>query len=510
MYEGEDGNAIDLLYMIPSDSPNGVKVIIPVKFEDRHSFLQKIKQQLCYFEDVFFKVNVAGVIIPNTFNIVRADDFQISDMSQDLHLHICLDNVYYPIDYDELGIPRIQIPVGLRFSLRDGIFPIPNRESLKYSKEAKAIITAKIKEVADYFMIEYNRSISSSATFSEVYEFYRDSAREVTINGKAIDITAIKGLTSIKMLSPSIPGIKLLNLQNLVLKSSFLLNDYDAIYEISNSKMRLLKYSERKITYTDLINHPIYVIGEHEKLPIVMREYLKQENRHKTAYVVRKVRSAPLRGNGSYHNPISNYISTLSLGSYPRSQWRQIITEYQSIRDAVLSRMIDIDSVIIPEQWIEDRKKRRVQASTVGGSRRIKLTGEINCKVADKLERYVQNQNCKFVSTVLDISKISKYRRLTVYTTHDRKSDLDNLYQAFGTTVRFITLSDREMKVIENVNIHNLMPYSEFMKGENKPFKRIITAYLIREMISENEATFTRIDKVRRLSRSLAEKLICY
>ena len=63
------------------------------------------------------------------------------------------------------------------------------------------------------------------------------------------------------------------------------------------------------------------------------------------------------------------------------------------------------------------------------------------------------------------------------------------------------------MKVIENVNIHNLMPYSEFMKGENKPFKRIITAYLIREMISENEATFTRIDKVRRLSRSLAEKL---
>ncbi len=54
MYEGEDNNTIDLLYQVNTDMGNGVKVIIPVKYYDKYDFVSKTKEQLAYFESVYF------------------------------------------------------------------------------------------------------------------------------------------------------------------------------------------------------------------------------------------------------------------------------------------------------------------------------------------------------------------------------------------------------------------------------------------------------------------------
>ena len=45
MYEGEDVNTIDLLYEIETTERNGVKVIVPVKYQDQYQFRKKIKEQ---------------------------------------------------------------------------------------------------------------------------------------------------------------------------------------------------------------------------------------------------------------------------------------------------------------------------------------------------------------------------------------------------------------------------------------------------------------------------------
>jgi hypothetical protein len=129
MYEGEDTNTIDLLYEKPTEERNGVKIIIPVKYGDTYNFKRKIKEQLCYFESVYFDVPEDSSIT-NEFIISRHEHFQFSELSTDNNLHICLDNVYYPLDFTKLGIDRIQFPVALRFSLSDGLYPTPNRESI--------------------------------------------------------------------------------------------------------------------------------------------------------------------------------------------------------------------------------------------------------------------------------------------------------------------------------------------------------------------------------------------
>lgn len=129
MYEGEDTNTIDLLYETPTKERNGVKVIIPVKYKDHYIFKNKIKEQLCYFEDVYFDVPGDSKIV-NDFSIIRHKDFQFSEMCNDTKIHICLDNVYYPLDYSKLELKTIYLPIALRFDLTEGLFPTPNRESI--------------------------------------------------------------------------------------------------------------------------------------------------------------------------------------------------------------------------------------------------------------------------------------------------------------------------------------------------------------------------------------------
>lgn len=60
MYEGEEVNTIDLLHEKETDKPDGTKVVIPVKYSDRDLFYTKIKEQLAYFENVYFDVTVGG------------------------------------------------------------------------------------------------------------------------------------------------------------------------------------------------------------------------------------------------------------------------------------------------------------------------------------------------------------------------------------------------------------------------------------------------------------------
>jgi len=122
LYESDDeDNKIDLLTETPTTEKNGVKIIVPVKYSDRHTFIESIKEQLAYFEGVYFD---CGTEIKNDFQIIRHTDFQWSDLCPDNNMHLCLDNVYYPLDFTKLGISPLYFPIGLRFSLTDGIKPL--------------------------------------------------------------------------------------------------------------------------------------------------------------------------------------------------------------------------------------------------------------------------------------------------------------------------------------------------------------------------------------------------
>jgi len=512
MYEGEDVNTIDLLYSEPTTECNGVKMILPVKWQDITEFTNKISEQLAYFENVYF--NVQG--INNDFFIHRNDIFQFSELSEETELHICLDDVYYPLDFDKLGIDRIEIPVGLKFSLSSGLFPTPNRESLHYNKDSKKVITDKISELADYIVDKYNESISNTTNIKEVFDYYHSGNKCVTIIDKTCEISQLLKFTTKKVVEPKLLGIELLDLKSLYKQRDYILGEYENVYKLSRNKVSECKNSwHKRISIFDVTKNKHYIftgiLGANKR--IYMKELLNTGTSYNSSdyLFVKKKISYSL---GDRHSTGSNtYYQILDLGIYNKKEWRQRIQEFQKIQEMYCSYFINLDDITIPKSWLDARKTVKTKGlsnsrTDANGKRIIKLQGEIVGKIGVNLERYNDGRKCKFVSVTKELSKISKEPNLIIYTHHDGYLKLDPLYQILEKqSVKIMTFSSREMNILKDLKIHNLINYDKFMEGNNKPFKRIITAHLIYNLVNKYKNTFNNMSKLNGVCTNLYNKL---
>jgi len=502
MYEGEDTNTIDLLYEAPTDQPNGVKVIIPVKWGDRYSFTEKIKEQLAYFESVYFDVDG----ISNDFTIIRHEHFQFSPLASDRYMHICLDNVYYPIDFGKLEIDRIFLPVGLRFSLTDGIFPTPNREAIRYTQEAKNIILNKLKQAADYFIEKYNENIQETEDLKVIIDHFHNKSRHITFGKSSWDVNPLSRFSTISFKAPSLKGIKLLDLQQIVRAQDYILGEYDAKFFVNSKVMRDAKRYYNP-TAINRLPKTVYVYYS-DKISGVKKDYLKSLQHREEALIVRKARSFPLRRKSAV-NDYDNYYSILKLGNYPKSQWRAVIQEFQSIIDSYVKTFVNIDEIVVPQSFIDSRKKNTV--TTISGGpkqRRLKLKGEIVCKQAQVLERWVDGKQCKWVSTIYDMSKFHQNKFVLVYGKQGDAEQMDKWFKATRShNVEFAILSERELKIVKDLELHNLIPFSKFMEGKNKPFQRIATACAIDQLRDKYRAVFNKSQHLEQISSDLHKKI---
>jgi hypothetical protein len=509
MYEGEEVNSIDLLHETPTDQPNGVKVTIPVNYHDRHDFVRKTKEQLAYFENVYF--NVLDGEVSNDFTIHRSEHYQASSLSRDSWLHICLDNVYYPLDFTRLGIDRISIPVGLRFSLTDGLFPTPNRESIRYTKEAKDIILAKISKMVDHFITKYNETVADSDDFMAVLRYHATNRRYVDVPGKNtnFDLSDLVKHGSVLIASPKVSSLKKLDLQKLVRNKEYILGEYDKKFELYNGRMSQVKSYWR--SGVDVINRndePHYFYSE--KISGAMKDYIKSiapKSRH--AYFIRKVKTFKL-GGLTKMNDYDTYMKLLDLPNYPRTEWRELITEFQAVLASLTKTFINLDEMVIPQAFLDSRKKQKGITVTVGGTkvRRVKLEGEVIGRYAVELERYVDGKNSKLVSKIYSLAEMHKYNKLVIYGSQADIATMDKLYASVNKNkVELAVFSERELKTLATINVHNLIPLSKFMEGKNKPFKRIVTAYLIQKLHNSFSRSFIRREKIGLISTDLCEKM---
>ncbi len=465
MYEGEEVNSIDLLHETPTDQPNGVKITIPVDYYDRHDFVRKIREQLAYFENVYF--NVLDNEVRNDFTIHRSEYYQASSLSRDSYLHVCLDNVYYPLDFSKLGIDRIQIPVGLRFSLTDGLFPTPNRESIRYTKEAKDIILAKIGKMVDHFITKYNETVADTDDFIAVLRYHATNRRYVNVPGKDInfDLTDIVKHGTVLIASPKVSSLKKLDLQKLVRNKEYILGEYDKKFELYNGRMSQIKsYWRNGVDIINRNDEPHYFYSE--KISGAMKDYIKSiAPRGRHAYFIRKVKTFKL-GSLTKMNDYDTYMKLLDLPNYPRTEWRELIAEFQTVLASLTSTFINLDEMVIPQAFLESRKKQKGITVTVGGTkvRRIKLEGEVIGRYLVDLERSVQDKNSKLVSKIYGLAEMHRYEKLVIYGTQADISTMDKLYSIINKSkVELAVFSERELKTLSTVDVHNLIPLTKFI-----------------------------------------------
>ena len=507
MYEGEDVNTIDLLYETPTDQPNGVKVIVPVSWRDKYEFKNKIREQLAYFESVYFDVED----INNDFTIVRHQYFQFSELAKDNNLHICLDNVYYPMDFNKLGIERIGLPVALRFSLTDGIFPTPNRESIRYTQEAKVVILKRLQEAADYFIQKYNETISDTEDVRQIVEYFNTDRREIKFGTSSWDVHPLANFATIKIAEPKFKGTVLIEPARIAKIQEYILGEYEAKFVVTKSAMRDAKHYYQ-ITSVRRMAKTVYVY-EGERVPGIKKDYIKNLHGGKWEedHVFRKVKTFKLRPKpGGMVQAYDNYYNILNLRNHPKAQWRQLIQDFQLIVKSLVSTFIDLDTLEVPQTFVDSRKKQRIsagKASGVPGVRRIKLKGEMVCKQAEGLERWVDGKQCKWVSKIYDMATFHKNKFILVYGKQEDAEKMDQWFKATRNhNVELAILSDRELKLVSGIELHNLMPFSKFMEGKNKPFERIATGCLIDQLRDDYRAVFSNNVHLQKISTDLYQK----
>ena len=510
MYEGEDVNTIDLLYEVATDMVNGVKIIIPVKYYDRTAFINKSREQLAYFENVYF--DFMDEEIKNDFVIFRGEHFQFSELVEDNRMHICLDNVYYPIDFEKIGIKNpLQFPIALRISLTDGLYPTPNREALRYTQEGKQIILDKIELVADYFVNKYNESNDDEDNLQSIMDYLSSKNRYMVSFNKKYNLNELVPFSKSVIKTPKIKGVEKLNLGNIWTNNTYWLGEYDTKMRIYNGKTssidnRYCHEWEPKL----LKNNKVYVYSG-AKLPGIKKDYIKSITSKDKCLIVRKHKTFKLdryRKDGGW---TLNYYKILDLENHPVSEWRQLIKEFQHIISLLTKDFIDLDKLVVPQTFIDARKKIKPQMVLANGqiaSRKVKLVGEIVGKQAVPLLRYVDGKNCKWESTTYKLESLYKTPLLTVYGLEGDIEVMDKLYHIIsGKYIRFVYFSSREIENVKKLNLHNWMSFDEFMKGENKVFKRTVTAYLIKKLKDDNRSTFDRISSFKDVNFSFYKKL---
>ena len=506
MYEGEDTNTIDLLYEKPTTEGNGVKVIIPIKWSDRGDFTKKIKEQLAYFEHVYFNVDD----ISNNFLIHRSQIFQFSELSSDNYLHVCLDDVYYPLDFQKLGIDKIEIPVGLRLNLTDGVFPTPNRESLRYTPEAKKAILDKIVRFANIMTQRYNQSVTVDSDVYAVLKYYTSNSRYVKMFGKDFDYNQLVKFATATLATPTIPGVNTLKLNTLAnIAFSSLLSNYRRSYKYENSRMYEIKYDDKwssGVAWDEPKRRHYLLNGDmrgHKKA--YLRE-LADNHKDRTIYFIKqRAENKRVKLMGS-----QGYKELLKLNNYPKNQWRAVIKEWQHIEKLLLANVVDADAIVVPQNWIDAKTQAKVKKmKATKAAKGEKLEGDFNCKIAESLLRYNDGRNCKFVAGRLNTKDIEEGSTVYIYTDHDNFMLLDKMYEdTKKLDIKYATLSQREIKIIEDSGetIDNLVSYDDFVKG-HELFVKIVTAVRIHRFIKEYDSVFARGSYLKQVNTELATDL---
>lgn len=519
MRKGDEGHEIDLLFSVPTTERNGTTVEVALKnnsYSEKDLFHNKICEQLCYFEGVYFQDSFMN-IRNEDITIIKHEDWKYSTLSTDSRLHLCLDNVYYPLDFHKLGIDTINIPIGLNFKVSEGIIPIPNRESIRLTPHIKQLIMGKIKKVADYFANLYNEKVGTEhENFLDFYEAYTGTNEHVEVQNIGFDISSIGKHSHIELEKPKLKGIQVLDLKKTIGIRE--LEDMFAEYRIS-ARIAYDKFTTKDTDSRiwELVRSRKTVILSDELPTKVMQDWLKYK--YPNSYIVSK-RGGYFRRLGKlsslkfyssqFRSNEDSYISILGLKRSQISTWRQAIQEYQEIQKSLVSNFIPISSIIPSQEWLEQRAKNRKVAISQRASKE-QIYPWVN------YPSYKQGENpCIFkkIDKPPMIKDLHKLPALMIYSTE--KKDLYPIYLLDKNKVSKIVpmlVSKTDYDKLEKYEIHNWLSIDKFMKGKTKPFSRYCTAFVISKMIKDHDHFFKNFKYIENLRRDVvatAEELEKY
>jgi hypothetical protein len=512
VHKGEERPRIEKLYDIPTDKHNGSKVKVYIKPGALNIFREEIRRQLCYFDNIYF-INCA---MDNEYIVYQGDHFMYRNKNQySTSLHISLGKVAYPINWEEMHMTPIALPLALKFNITD-LRITPNRESLVYDEDIKK----KIKEKIDLLMNElveiYNstRQQGTDDIFffmkerEEVKRIYFDEEKKSFISleylpnsykSKLIDIefTPLKGVCEV----PKDPFF--------IFKIEKFINSNGTIKEYHYSK-----------------NIKDYILSRR-----VFRYRKDNINKIKNKYLGEKYNEVPLleRKSNTYHTykdylfptdikygrspfgppKIAGQFSTNNI-KVPKFRIATIKKYKQIMTDVIVKLTESYDRFEVDSEWIKKRKEvQKTEALLRKQKRENKiLIYNVENRGDNEKEEWEVYRLEELNSLVIYGSKEDKdlLRQVHSMLLHskslrsERRSNSTRVYNAhqIGNTQKWKTVDKALVFYTSKTNLEkvkelpNVINVHKFMEGNHRVFRRYATLL----MLQKNKFISNIIDKV--------------
>jgi hypothetical protein len=409
VHKGEKAPRIEKILDIPTTERNGTEVKLAIRSNDLYSFTQEIQRQLSYFDNVYVDDSTNfNLHLNNDYKIYEGDNFLYRNKSGYSNtLHIVLGKVAYPINWDEIQMRSISLPIGVKFKIGE-LSVTPNRESLKYNEGTRTLIKARIQVVIDELNALYNKQVENTCNF---YEYIASRSKEKILyldDAKEVGIKLNNGIPGIKLNTVSFIPFDAVNIDTPSYDRQFFF-EYSCVKTIE--KGRLSKKETEYNLYTLLnSNRIVYRIsGELNKWKTL---YIQDMHLGQPIYLVTKRKTT-----------LKDYKALLPLAK-DKSLWREQIKAYQTVlEEALVERSHSYDRVVVPDEWIKDYKKGLKTGSWVDP--------RIVRKANQQIHSFRLDENAKkWDKFDVKVSELSKFRGIVIYGSHEDKGAIVRVCKA--------------------------------------------------------------------------------
>lgn len=489
VHEGVKKPRVDLLIEEGTEERNGTEVKIYIKNErDRASFIAACKSELVYFDNVYLDGG-DFYSFDNEYTILEYSTFNYRDSnSYSKQLHCILGKVAYPINWEELGISPINIPVGLRFKIGE-LQITPEREKLRYVdvevekgvfKSTKQIILDRIKEFKDEITTLYNKElVTEFEDYEEYLAYNRNTFASIKLqNGQELNVSSIVTRKEAKFLPLS-------EYIGKIPENPFYA--YKTIWEYNHQRKsreynRILSYNRLR---ENLHVFPSKIGKYTTKKQAFMFEYARDITNDSTFYTFKKHERGTNYTKREWIKEQLHYLGIpIKSKKYDYSK-TNALKQYKLFNDWVeseLSRFVfDYDDIEIPQPWLKkyaeehSRKYNIKEGSFIVYNYGRATIGEKEYVTLEELDKFTGFILYGFEANEELLRNFRILLSCSKYGTKNQYLDWINSKQC-----RIYKTAQKNEKHFVSLSRRNAIHVEDFM-GNNKIFKRFATAALIEQ-----------------------------
>ncbi len=500
MHKSDGVPQIDLLTTKLVDLPNGTTIKVFIKgWSDRRDFENKTKQQLAFFENVYF--NVDGRANFNEMKLLKGKTFTISTL-EDRGLRIKLGPVSYPIDWSVINsqVPTLKgleynhpfSDIAINFNIGE-LAITPNRESILYNKDTVKNLVARFTEFQKEIIDLYNGQDHEY----ENLQMYIDAlnAPKLRLNGRYYNVKDFLNIAGVKAITPK---IKDLGMTIRINHTAELFYGYATPYTINKGR-KLPKNYTKYINCSEEAPHSKQIILGSVGLDPKRNKYVCEKYNTQDWLVIRKSPHVSLFSKSGG----SSYVKLLGLHAYPKLQWRSIIQKFQAWQEQLIKKVCVIyDDEAPTAEWLLKEKQGKISTGTINYHSLRKINGKVLIKKAVISNTF--GKPCAFQQEDWFIAKLSEQRKFYIYGTEEDKDKLQYLYcftKATKHNVEVIITAKANHKYLQLAS--NFIHIDKFMEGKTKYFANYVSMYrLVREA---NKLRHGELNNARALIKELNE-----